>query len=106
MTVDASNTACNNAALQYDRKYARAALHAARHLTCPAYGPLRLLLVDLLTDGGHQRADAYLHADDLINVATGVIVSVEAGEARTVPWPGGPYMETFVQAMYEMEISK
>lgn len=109
MTADASTIAGNNAkapVLQFDRRYALVALHTARHQTCPAFGPLRLLLVDLLCEGGHSPTDAGLHADVLISIALGVIVSVEVGEPRKVPWPGGQRTQPYVQAMYEMETSK
>ncbi|MEV0617618.1 hypothetical protein AB0I81_30155 [Nonomuraea sp. NPDC050404] len=112
MTIFASNIASQRAApakgpdLQFNRTYALVAIHAARHMTCPAYAPLRTLLVSLLMMDGHSHADAYQHADDLISVATSVIVSVEASEPRMVPWPGGQHVEPFVQAMYELETSK
>ncbi|MEV0149731.1 MULTISPECIES: hypothetical protein [unclassified Nonomuraea] len=110
MTIDASTLASANVSkgsdLPFDRKYAVVAMHAARHMTCPAFGPLRLLLVDLLLEGGHSPMDAGLHADDLIGVALGVIVSVEVGEPRKTPWPGGQKSQPYVQAMNEMETSK
>ncbi|MFG1709179.1 hypothetical protein ACFLIM_38910 [Nonomuraea sp. M3C6] len=111
MSVDASTLASSNTGppkgpdLPFDRKYALVAMHAARHLTCPAFGPLRKLLVGLLLEDGCSPAYAGLHADDLISVACCVIASVEADEPRKVPWPGGQQVHPYVQAMYEMETS-
>ncbi|GGO63058.1 hypothetical protein [Nonomuraea cavernae] len=113
MSVDASTLASSNAGpplkgpdLPFDRKYALVAMHAARHLTCPAFEPLRKLLASLLLEDGYSPTYAGLHTDDLISVACGVIASVEADEPRKIPWPGGQQRHPYAQAMYEMETSK
>ncbi|QFY09595.1 hypothetical protein GBF35_25700 [Nonomuraea phyllanthi] len=108
MTSDASNSASVNErpTLPFDRKYAVVAMHAAWHMTCPPFDALRKLLVDLLRADGYVPADADLHADNLINIAHGVIDSIDAGEPRKVPWPGGQHAKPYVKAMYEMETSK
>ncbi|MDP9843316.1 hypothetical protein [Streptosporangium lutulentum] len=101
MTALASTIASNK--LPYDRKLAIVAMRAARHYTCPAFAPLRGLLVDLLQEDGHAPVHADEHADNLINAALGVMASIEADEPRTVPWRGGPDIGEYAEAMYRLE---
>ncbi|MEQ4724734.1 hypothetical protein [Nonomuraea sp. B19D2] len=113
MTVDASTLASDKEAtpskgsdLRFDRTFAVVAMHAAQHMTCASFAPLRKLLIGLLIEDGYSTKDAGLHADNLISVARGVIVSVEADEPRKIPWPGGQQTKPYVQVMYEMETSR
>lgn len=107
MTANASAIASDNGkALQLDRKYALVALHAARHMSCTAHSRLRALLVDLLMQDGHTPEDASQHADDLIDIACAVLVSIDAGEPRKMPWPGGENAAEYAKAIHELEISK
>lgn len=103
MTLNASAIASETDELPYRRGYAHIALHAARHITCSAHSALRTLLVEQLLDDGHPREVANQHADDLIEIATGVLASLDAGETRKTPWPGGQHAAEYAQAMYELE---
>lgn len=101
MTTAASTVASNT--LPYDRKLAIVARHAARHVSCPAFAPLRKLLAELLQEDGHAPVHADTHADNLIAAACGVMASIEADEPRTVPWRGGPDIGVYAEAMYDLE---
>lgn len=102
MTTTAASTIASNT-FPYDRKLAIVAIHTARQCTCPAFDPLRQLLVALLQEDGHAPAHADEHADNLIAAACGVTASIEASEPRKVPWRGGPDIGVYAEEMYKLE---
>ncbi len=106
MTVNASALAGDNEQdpdLPFRRGYALIALRAAEHITCPAYGALRRMLIDFLLHDGHSHEDASQHADTLIEIAAGVHVSIEASEPRKTPWPGGQHAAEYAEAMFKLQ---
>lgn len=109
MKIDASDSACGKAILPaqspdlpFDQRYVLAAMAAAEHMGCPAFGPVRRLLIRVLVLDGHTLKNATMHADELISAACGVKANAAMGE-RTIPWPAGQQMNPYVKAMYEME---